>query len=146
MKSNADGAGQMIVASASGTQFAGCVRDKFLAGKAGQNTEAFEGAGDRRTFQAVKAVLTLMDDTDKVCGFQALQVHAGGGGTDAGHYSKFGAGARVAVHQTVEHAGARRFTNSCGDRRNGSIGVQVYIHTLMIDEAFLQGKQADCST
>lgn len=65
-------------------------------------------------------------------------MHAGGRRTDTGYNREFGAGARVAVHQAIEHTGARRFANGGGDSGDGEIGMKIYMHTLMIDEVFLQ--------
>lgn len=72
MEGDADGAGQVIVASTRGAQFAGSAGDKLFAREAGQDAEAFERGGDLRSLQTVEVMLALIDEADEVCGFQAL--------------------------------------------------------------------------
>lgn len=141
VKSNADGPSQVIVTGASGAQFVGSIGDEFFVRSAGENTEAFENAGNLRPTEAVKTVLALVDDANQIRGFQALEMNAGSRGTDTGDDRQFGAGAGVTVHQAVEHASAGGFADGGGNGGDGVIGMQIYIHSLMVNEVSLNGNE-----
>src|SRR5580692_10759962 len=85
-------------------------------------------------------MLSLDKRRNQTLRLQTAQVNACGGWTDAGHHSQFGAGSRMAVQQTKEHAGARGFADGRCDSGYGGIGRAVDMHALMIDEVFLRDK------
>src|SRR5277367_1172474 len=80
-------------------------------------------------------VLALDEHFDQSLLLQPVQVHARSGWTHTGHYRKFCAGSRMAVHQAKEDANPRRLANSGRYSGDGEIGVMIpNIHTLIINE------------
>lgn len=80
-------------------------------------------------------MLALDDNFDQMCVLQAMQMYTGCGGADARDDGQFCAGAGMAVHKGKEHAGACGLTNSGGNGGNGMVGVQCYIHSLIVNES-----------
>jgi hypothetical protein len=140
VQSDAYSSGHMVVASANFAQIVWCARNELRSRNAGKNTQSFERAGYIGTLQTVKVMLPLMNCPYEMSSLEAMQVNAGGGGSDASHDGKLRAGARVAVHEAVKHAGTCGFADGRGDGRNGGIGVSGNIHTLMVDEVLLRDK------
>jgi len=139
MKRDTEGTGDVVVAGTGGAQGAGGVGDKGSVGAASEDTEGFEGGGDIGAGQAEVPVLTLSEDLDQTLIFQALEVSAGGGGSDVTNDGEFGSGAGAPVREAVEHAGAGGFADGGGDAGDGCIGMLADIHSLMVNEVFLQG-------
>src|SRR5271157_5611518 len=65
-------------------------------------------------------------------------MHARGRWADAGHNGELRAGTRVAIHQAIEHASPCGFADGRGDSGNGGVRVIRDIHTLILNESFLQ--------
>lgn len=135
---HAQGAGQMVITGTGGAEAAGRMGHEFQ-GAAGEDAEPFEGSGYSGPFEAVITMLPLHAQFDEAFGSEAVEVRAGGGGSDLGHHGQFGAGAGVAVHQTIEHARTGRLADGrrdSGDRRFDRI---LDRHTSMIDESPARG-------
>ena len=143
MKLHAERACNVVVACARGEEAAGSVGHEFFVRAAGNDVERFEGAGDVGSFEAEVAVLALREESEEALGFQAAEMNAGGGGSDAGDDGQFGGGAGVAIHQAIEHACAGGFADGGGDFGRGNVGAVGDIHCLMIDEVWVWGKGKD---
>jgi hypothetical protein len=140
MEGNAEGAGDVIVTGAGGTQRAGGIGYERLSRTAGENAEGFEGVGDAGAVKAVIAMLALSENLDEEEFLEAEEMDAGGGGSDFGEHGEFGAGAGAAVHEAVKHAGPGGFADGGGDGASGGIGISGSrdIHSLMVDESWLR--------
>ncbi len=139
MKRDTERAGDVVVAGAGGAKSGRGVWHEGGAGTSRKHAQRFESGGYVGSFEAVVPVLSLRENFHQTLGFQALQVHAGGGGRDFSDHREFGAGAGAAVGEAVEHAGAGGFSDGGGDFRDGGIRMDGNIHSLMVDEVFLRG-------
>src|ERR1700722_10834161 len=77
VKRDAEGSGDMIVASSSGAQGVRSIRNERGAGAAGKHAQCFECRRHVRAVKAVVAVLSLSQDLYQMLRFQTLQVNAG---------------------------------------------------------------------
>jgi hypothetical protein len=84
------------------------------ARRAGHHHQAFERGGHLVAGQAKVAVLALHEQLDQPLVLQPRQVRARGGRGHLGHGGEFGGGARVAVHEAAQHAGARGLGDGAG--------------------------------
>ena len=139
VQGDGDGPGEVVVATAGGAHVDGGGGREALAGAAGEDAEAFEGAGDGGRGEGVVAVASLHEDADEIVVFEAGEVHAGGRRGHAGDDGQLSAGARVAFHEAVEHARARRLADGGGDA--GDCGVDGGFHRFTVDEVLVWSKR-----
>jgi hypothetical protein len=139
MQRHTDCAGHVIVASSGGAQPDGRVGHKLPASSTGQDAEPFERTGDVGPLQTVEAMLSLNQHFDQARCLEPIEMYARSRRSHAGHLRKFGAGSSMAVHEAVEHTRAGRFADGCGKSGDGGIGVERYIHTLMVNEVLMFG-------
>lgn len=81
-----------------------------------------------------------------VCGHQAIsfetvEMRAGSWRSDFANNGQFRAGARVAIEEAVEHAGARRLADGGCDTRDSGIHWNICSHSFTVIEVCLQGKR-----
>lgn len=141
MQRDTQRAGDVIVASAGRAQPVGRVGHEGVARSARQHAQGFKGSRYVIPIKTVITMLALGEYFHQALRFQALQMDAGGRGSDLRYYCKLSAGAGTAIGQAIEHAGARRLTNRRCNSRDRRIRVLAYIHTLMVDEVFLFDNQ-----
>jgi hypothetical protein len=141
VQGDGDGSSEVVVATAGGAHVDGGGGREALAGAAGEDAEAFEGAGDGGRGEGVVAVASLHEDTDEIVAFEAIEVHAGGRRGHAGDDGQLSAGARVAFHEAIEHACARRLADGGGDAGDGR--VDVGFHCFTVDEVWSPDKRDD---
>ena len=140
VEGDGDGASHVVVAGARGAEVLRGAGNKLAARAASENAEALEGAGNAGTGEGVVAVTALNKNPDQVFRFEPAEVSAGGGGGDAGNDGKFGSGARVAVHEGVEHAGTGGLADGGGDGGDGGVDVAVCIHSFTVNEVWMRDK------
>ena len=125
VEGDGDGSGHVVVTGAGGAERLGRAGDEGAGSAASEDAEALEGAGDVGGGERVVAMAALDVDADEVLRFEAVEVDAGGGGGDLRDDGEFGAGAGVAVHEGVEHAGAGGLADGGGDGGDGGVGAVI---------------------
>jgi hypothetical protein len=134
---DAEGAGEVVVTGAGGTEADRGRGDEFGARK---NAEAFERAGDARAFQAVITMFALDEYFDQALSGEAGQVGAGGGGADASDDGELGTGTGAGVHERVKDAGAGRLADGGCQAGDGKID----IHGSIVNEVWMFPQDAYC--
>lgn len=125
VEGDGDGSGHVVVAGARSAEMLRGVGDEGAASAPGEDAEALEGAGDVGRGEREVAVTPLGVDANEIFRFEAVEVDAGGGGGDFRDDGEFGAGAGVAVHEGVEHAGAGGLADGGGDGGDGVVDALV---------------------
>jgi hypothetical protein len=115
VEGDGDGSGHVVVAGARGAKMLGGVGDEGTGSASGEDAETLKSAGDVGRGERVVAMAALDVNADEILGFEAVEVDAGGGGGNFRDDGEFGAGAGVAVHEGVEHAGAGGLADGGGD-------------------------------
>jgi hypothetical protein len=141
-------AGDVVVAGPRGAQPAGRIRHKFSARSAREDAQPFQHSSHVGSFQTVVAMFSLGEHFHQMRALQPVQVDAGRGRIDAGHYRQFGAGSRTTIQQTIEHASSGRLTDGRRNPGDRGVGVMFCTHTSIVNEVLMSGNRhtADMTT
>src|ERR1700722_12619117 len=94
-----------------------------------------------RAVEAVVAVFSLHQHFNQALRLQPVQMDARSRWTDFRYDRQLRTGARMAVHQAIEHARACRFANCGCNSGGGSVAIISNIHCLIVSEVFMQGNR-----
>jgi hypothetical protein len=98
VEGDAECAGDVVIAGAGGAEAIRSTRNEGAGRGAGEDAEGFECAGHLAVLEIVITMFALDHYGDQMFVLEAAQVHAGGGGSDAGKDSQLGGGSRTAIH------------------------------------------------